>query len=158
MSLVAGLEQTYLTPQYKANFVVLFRRSGGIDIGSYSILGRKYLNLGHTKRNKLLSPHQVILMYMGLYVLGFLPRYRPHLWNPFVRSDTTGEKIIIEKFVTVCQRYFPNLILNFLFNSQVQFVNETEGVLDLTKSLTQDEIKAIVKETLDEFRDTGGVR
>ena len=155
MSLIADLRKSYLHPQYKPDFVILFRKRAGVDIGNYSITGRKYLSLGHTKRDKVVSPHQIILMYMGLYVLGFLPRYRPHLWNPFVRSDVTGEKLIIEKFISVCIRFFPNLVLNFLVNGRMQFVNMTEGVLDLTRVTTRDEIKEIVKDTIRELRATG---
>jgi hypothetical protein len=155
MSLVADLKRAYLIPQYKPDFVILFHRRGGPEIGIYSITGQKYLSLGHTKQGKLISPDPIILMYMGLYVLGFLPRYRPHLWNPFVRSDTTGEKFIIEKFIAVCIRFLPNLVLNYITDNMVQFVNETEGVVDMTKMLTQDEIKAIVKDTVRELRATG---
>jgi hypothetical protein len=152
MGLIADISKAYLAPQYKSEYVILFRRRAAIEIGHHSITGRKYLSLGHTKRGKLISPHPLILMYMGLYVLGFLPRYRPHLWNPFVRSDTTGEKYIIEKFIAVCIRYLPNLALNSLMDSHLQFVNETEGLVDQTKTLTHDEIKKLVQDTVTEMQ------
>jgi hypothetical protein len=92
---------------------------------------------------------------MGLYILGFLPRYRPELWNPFVQRDATGEKLIIEKFIDICKRYFPQLVLEFLVGSRIQFVNETDGILDLSKNLTDSEIEDKVKKILGELRGTG---
>ena len=158
ISRIDKFNQAYLPLQDQKDFIILFRRENGIDIGNYSITGRKFLNINHDKQNRTISPHQVILLYMGLYALGFLPRYRQSLWNPFVRSDTTGELVIIEKFVDVCKRHFPNLMLNFLLDRRVQFINDVEGVLDLTKNLTADEIKNIVRETLMEIQSRGGIR
>ena len=132
MNMIPGLSEAYLAPQFKPDFVMLFRKRQGVEIGTYSISGQKYLQIGHRKNGQMLNPEQIILMYMGLYVLGFLPRYRPELWNPFVRSDVTGEKYIIEKFTAICFRHFPNLVLDQINGVHVQFVNQIEGVIDLT--------------------------
>jgi hypothetical protein len=48
-----------------------------------------------------------------------------------VRSDETGELLLVEKFIAVCQRYFPNLVLNEIQKSRIQFVNKAKGILDL---------------------------
>ena len=158
LALVPGLSRAFLTPQYKPKYVILHRRIGGEELGAYSLSGRKYLQLGHLKNGQLRAPHQLILMYIALYSLGFLPRYRPELWNPFVRSDTTGEKLIIEKFLSVCQRYLPNLVLNFIYNKRIRFVNETEGVLNLSATVTEREMQDILRQTILAMRNAGEIK
>lgn len=157
LSQIPGLSQAYLVPQYKPDWVVLHPKLQGVEIGTYSSSNRKYLQIGHNKGGGMVVPNQLILLYMGLFVLGFLPRYLPALWNPFVQSDTTGEKLIVEKFLAICQRYMPNLVLNSIFGRRIQFLNETEGILDLTTRFTEDELKQIVKETVRELREQGEI-
>jgi len=146
LELVSELSEAYLPPQYKSGYVILYRLMEGKEIGTYSISGRKYLQIAHMKNGQLLNPSQVVLMFMGLFILGFLTRYRPEFWNPFVRSDITGERLIIEKFLSVSQRYFPNLVINFIYGNRVQFVNETEGILDLTSTLLEDDLKKMIRD------------
>jgi hypothetical protein len=69
---------------------------------------------------------------MGLFAFGYLSRYYPERWNPFVRSDETGEKLVIEGFLLICQRYLPNLVLNLIYGERVQFINELEKILDIS--------------------------
>jgi len=132
LALIPGLEDAYLTPQVgqQMDYVVLYRRMGGGDIGEYSIFGRKHLLLAHVKNGQHLTPNQVILMHMGLFALGHLSRYHPDVWNPFVTSDETGEKLVIEKFLTICHRFLPNLVLNELEEARIQFVHEIEATVD----------------------------
>jgi hypothetical protein len=61
---------------------------------------------------------------MGLFMLGYLSRYHPERWNPFVRSDNTGERLVVERYMAICARYLPNLVLNEIKLRRVQFVNE----------------------------------
>lgn len=154
---IPNFSRTYLPPQFKSDYIILHRKRGGVEIGTYSILGSKYLQIGHTKNNRLLNPNLLILMYMGLFILGFLPRYHPELWNPFIRRDSTGEKFIIEKFLSICQRYIPNLTLNFIYGNRIAFVNETEGVRDLSSTITADELETMIKEKIHEMRRSGEI-
>lgn len=127
---VAGFQKAYLTPQITSEFVVLYARISPTEIGTYSISGGKYLQIGHKKGKGLISPNQTILMYMGLFALGFLSRYKAELWNPFVQRDDTGERPILEKFLFVCQRYLPNLVLNHIQATRTQFVFSMGALLD----------------------------
>jgi hypothetical protein len=131
LDLIPGLSEAYLTPQMKSKYVILHYKRGGTDIGTYSISGRKYLQFAHIKGGRLLNPKQLIILYMGLFILGSLSRYMPEMWNPFVQSDATGERLIAEKFISVCARLFPNLVLNEIQDQRYQFVNETEGLINL---------------------------
>lgn len=138
IDLIVELKNAYLTPRYNipSEYVPLYYKQERKEIGTHSVFGKKYLQLAHVKNGKLISPSQLIIMLMGLYALGFLSRYYPERWNPFVRTDNTGERLVIEKFLEVCQRYLPNLVLNRVTGSRVQFVYETEAMLDLVNPFT----------------------
>ncbi len=158
ISLVPDFKKAYLPPQFKSDFIILHARQKGIPIGTHSISGRKYLQIGHDKNGQILCPNQLILMHMGLFALGFLPRYRSNLWNNFVRTDTTGEKRVIEKFLFVCQRYLPHLALNFIYGKRIVFVNEMDGVIDRTRDIQKSDIKDIVRELLQDMRNEDAQR
>lgn len=134
-SLICDFSSFYLEPQISAqsDFIFLNRRQTATsEIGSRSISGRKYLELGYIKKSTLIAPNQIIVMFMGLFALGYLSRYHPEKWNPFIRSDNTGEKLLIEKFLSTCARFLPNLILSVIHNTHFQFVSGVEGTLDLS--------------------------
>jgi len=143
---VEGLESAYITPQYsdQTDYVILHRKVGAAEIGTYSIFGQKHLQIAHIKKGQHLSPNQVIVMYMRLFVLGHLSRYHPELWNPFIMSDETGEKLVTQKFLTVCHRYLPNLVLNVVYEARIQFVYDIEGLTDLTSLLTERDLEEML--------------
>lgn len=126
LRIVPQFSDAYLTPQYGGNMthVVLRYKIGGPEVGIYSIFGDKFLPLAHVKNSTNLFPSQEILMLVGLHILGYMSRYRPEIWNPFVRGDESGERLIVERFLSVCQRYLPNLVLNRLHGQRIQFVSE----------------------------------
>lgn len=130
---IADHKAAYLPPRYNipSKHVKLYYRKPRVDIGIYSIFGEKYLPLIHTKGKAELNPSLLILLCMGLFALGYLSRYHPERWNPFVRSDDTGERLVIEKYMAICSRYLPNLVLNEIKRSRVQFVNEVDEVTQL---------------------------
>lgn len=134
LSRVANLNEYYLPPQHspQMNYIVLRRKIGARgDNGIYSVSGRKFLQLMYSKRRNI-APKPLILMFMGLFVLGTLSRYHPQVWNPFVRSDVTGERLVVEKFLDTCERQVPNLVLESLKAERVEFVRGTDGFVDLT--------------------------
>jgi YaaC-like protein len=120
---VNQLTKAYLSPRYNtsAKYISLYYRRGTAQIGDYSIFGKKYLQVAHVKCGNALSPSQNIMMFMGLYALGHLSRYYPERWNPFTRSDETGERLVVEKFLAICHRYLPNLMLNEILSERLQF-------------------------------------
>ncbi len=155
LSHIPKFAEAYLKPQFKPNYIILFPRQNRPMIGTYSTSGRKYLQIAHKKNGQMLCPDPIIFMFMGLFILGMLPRYYPELWNPFVRSDITGERFIVEKFTSLCHRYFPNLVLNFIYGKRVQFITGTEGIRDMRLSFTEQEFKAVVKEVIQQMRIDG---
>ena len=123
---IANYNRIYLTPSYNvpSQFVNLYYKTKKRDEAIYSVFGEKFLPFTHMKSGTPISPPVVLLMFMGLYALGYLSRYFPQRWNPFVRTDETGERLVVEKFMSVCQRYLPNLVLNEIRKSRVQFTYE----------------------------------
>lgn len=145
---IEGLKTAYLAPQHDQGmeFVIFYRKPRGPDIGEYSISGQKHLQIMHVKQNHLLNPSQIILMFMGLFALGILSRYHPERWTPFVRNDLTGERLVIEKFIAVCTRYLPNLVLNMLMGAWLQFAFEIEKLVDPSQFLTEEDVREIINE------------
>lgn len=121
---IEKLASSYLEPQIEqgSGYVVLYRKPMTPDIISRSIFGERYLSIAHPKQTKLRTPDQIILMTMGLYVLGTLSRYYPELWNPFVDRDETGERLVVQRFLSICSRALLNLVLNRITNQQFLFV------------------------------------
>ena len=126
---IESLAESYLAPQITNEYVVLRRKLNSPDIGIYSLFNQKHLQLAHVMNGRTTTPGQIPVMLMGMFSLGFMSRYHPGLWNPFVRHDETGELLLIEKFVAVCHRYFPNLVLNEVSGSRMHFVSNTAQTL-----------------------------
>jgi len=148
---IEEFENNYLTPQYTSQrkYIILHPKMGSKNIGIYSISGQKFLKLSYLKNGNLYDPSLEIIMFMALYALGFISRYHPEIWNPFIRNDISGEKLLIEKFLYYSRRFLPNLALNYIMNNRIVFVNETQGFIDNSLYMTKNEVKSIVEE---EFR------
>ena len=138
---VKGFSEAYLKPQYmdnayykdKMNHIILYRRIWADEVGFYSIFGQKYLELSHLKKGFSIAPGQIVILIMGLYALGCLSRYYPEIWNHFIRNDNTGEKLIVEKFLSLAHRYLPNLIINRIFNKRIEFIHITGSNTHITE-------------------------
>lgn len=89
---------------------------------------------------------------MGLFVLGYLSRYQPMIWSPFVRNDYTGEKRVIEKFINISKRVIPNMILNFIYKTDFYFVKEIYEPINLSKTVSEDRIREILKEEINKYK------
>lgn len=121
---ILGFRQAYLLPQHQGEKtgITLYRKYKAAEIGLYSIYGQKYLEIPHLKSEQPITPSQVIILYMALFALGYISRYHSELWNPFVNSDTSGERLVVEKVLSIAERYIPNLVLNEVNQTQVDFV------------------------------------
>lgn len=124
---VLDYSKSYLEPQVAmGTHLVLNPKINAPDIGIYSVFGRKYLQFLHLKNGNKLVPDQIIIIFMALFSLGYLSRYYPQRWNAFVQSDDTGERLLVERFVDLAIRFFPNLLLNFIEKKRVQFTLQIE--------------------------------
>ncbi len=140
LRMIEGYDDAYLPPQRAHGFVPLRRKLGGRDIGFYGMFGQKFLALPHVvDRNpnaqvsldKMHTASPLMVLLMSLYALGFVSRYCPELWNPFVRNDTTGEKMVVERLLFIAGRYAPNLVLNVIHDERLSFVPPTQDLGDM---------------------------
>jgi len=147
---IEGFDSSYLAPQWSTQetHLILRKRLGCHEIGEFSTSGQKFLQIGHRKNGKLITPALPILLLMGLYVLATLSRYHSHIWSPFVRNDTTGERLFIEKFLTLARRAIPNLMLNELMEKRLIFMNEQQGIIQEPDEQDQEEIRNLIREEI----------
>lgn len=137
--------QTYLRPSFTYdNHVVLRKKMNGQDITCESYSGQKYLLVGHDKNGSQMTLDALFTMYIILFALGSICRYKPQIWNPFVKNDTTGERLIIEKSINYITRILPNLVLNQIDGKTVIFLNERNEIRDKSKVLSGHEIEDLI--------------
>ena len=72
-------------------------------------------------------------------------RYYPEKWSPFVQKDTTGEKLLIEKFLFFARRIIPNIVLDRLLNKKVLYVSDKYQPIDTVKHVSEHEVKELIK-------------
>lgn len=147
-SQVLDFKSHYLEPQVsnQMNLIPLRRKLGSPGLGQYSLFGNQFIQISHIKAGHQLNPSKLILMLMSLYALGFLSRYRPELWNPFVSGDTSGEILLISKLLNIAQRYIPNLVLDQIHSKRHRFVNTLDEVVDLTALSDLGELKKLIRD------------
>lgn len=81
--------------------------------------GGYYLYAGD---NRLSTPlPEIFVHYLLLFSLGMLCRYETALWGDMIYGMTTEDMVLIQEFLDVTQRKFPNLILNALFEEKLIF-------------------------------------
>lgn len=74
--------------------------------------------LRHIKDNRLLLP-EIIIEFLIMYSLGILCRYDTELWGEIIFSFSSEDIYIINEFIDLTIRKFPNLILNNLFEEYI---------------------------------------
>ncbi|MEH2296293.1 YaaC family protein [Nostoc sp.] len=151
LSKISYFDTTYIkpileSPYIKYSHVFLRRKIESKFITEYSVFGQVFLKKYHKKVSNCITLPLLIYMYMGLFVLGYFSRYKPIIWSPFVRSDSTGEKRVIEKFINISKRVIPNMIINFIYTTHFYFVKEMHEPIDLSKTVSEDRIRAIFQE------------
>ncbi|RKD22865.1 hypothetical protein BEP19_11545 [Ammoniphilus oxalaticus] len=67
---------------------------------------------------------EILVHYMLMYTLGMICRYETELWGEMIFSLSSTEMFIIQEFLAINERKFPNMILNLLF--QERFIFETK--------------------------------
>ena len=148
---VDGFDKSYLRPtsarKHDSNeeYFVLRHKINGKDISEFSYSGQPYLRAAHLKDSKKITVPTVINMYVSLFVLASLCRYYPEKWSPFVQKDTTGEKLLIEKFLFFARRIIPNIVLDRLLNKKVLYVSDKYQPIDTVKHVSEHEVKELIK-------------
>ncbi len=147
-------------PQYKVNYmrtsrvedyIILRKKLSGSDITYSSISGKRYFQLLNV-REATISP--IILNMMILFALSSLSRYQPQLWFSFVNNDSTGERLIIDKYLSTITRILPNYLLNFFENKELIYTKEVDSIKEMEKPLTQKELIELMDTRINDARFT----
>lgn len=130
-------------------YFILRHKINGKDISETSYSGQSYLRAAHKKNNRMITMPTILNMYASLFILASLCRYYPEQWSPFVLKDTTGEKLLIEKFMYYARRIVPNIVLNCILEKDIHYVSNKYQAADTIKLVGEHQVQEIVKK---EFR------
>ena len=148
-ALVPNFVKSYLSPAFSeengVTTAVLRHKYLQDPIHYTSITGQTYLLMGHSNRHKTVVLPQWIYMYTSLYGMASLCRYSPQIWNPFIRLDERGEKLLVEKFLEISRRKLPNIALSMIEKCEYVFVNKMYEPDNQVKVLGEHEIKELIK-------------
>lgn len=146
---VPNFEKSYLKPAVSEKnglTVAVLRHKYLQDPIHYtSLTGQSYLLKGHSNRSKNILLPQWIYMYAALYGMASLCRYSPQIWNPFIRLDERGEKLLVEKFLDISRRKLPNIALSMVEKCEYSFENKKYEPDNQIKVLGEHEIKELIQ-------------
>lgn len=150
---VDGFKKSYMNFQIgedreRNNYLIIRRKMIGKDISQVSFSGQPYLQAGHIKNGRLITIPTILNMYISLFITGSLCRYHPEIWSPFVLKDTTGERLLIEKFLYYARRMIPNIILNTIHAKKFIYVSEKYTSNETIKLVGEHEIQELIKKEL----------
>lgn len=153
---ILGFSKSYLHPQYKENsgngYFILKHKYLSDPICYPSYTGQTYLLRSHSKNSKECQMPQWAYIYSALFALASLCRYHPQKWNPFIRLDDSGEKLVVDKFLETARRILPNMILSKIEGQNYSFENRKYAAEDRIKVLGEHEIKDLIHSQLKERR------
>lgn len=129
-------------------YFILRHKINGKDISEISYSGQPYLRAAHEKNSRMITVPTILNMYVSLFILASLCRYYPEQWSPFVLKDTTGEKLLIEKFMYYARRIIPNIVLNLILEKDMHYVSNKYQATDTIKLVGEHQVQEIVKREL----------
>ena len=94
-------------------------RSNGFDY----IIGSIDYELNGVIKKKCLNP--IVTDYMIMYILSMCVRYKQDFWGDIIVGKQNGILGLLQLYIPVIKRNFPNKILNYLFNEQFTFSTPT---------------------------------
>ncbi len=72
--------------------------------------------------NQDINLPEISIHFILMYMLGMLCRYESERWGEIVLSSSTSDMFIINDYLNISMRKYPNLILNHLFNELFVFI------------------------------------
>lgn len=148
---VEGFGKSYLrvtsAKEFKTNkeYFVLRHKLIGKDISEQSYSGQPYLRAGHIKNSQLITIPTILNMYISLFAFASLCRYFPERWSPFILKDTTGEKLLVEKFMYYARRLIPNYVLNKILETTVHYSSSRYTGTDTIKLVGEHQVQEMVE-------------
>lgn len=90
-----------------------------------AIVGGKYIVGGvqyqYNENNKKISLNQASTDYIGMFILSNCVRYKPDFWGSIIEGNNSGVLGLIELYINVIKRRYPNIILDNLFGEQFRY-------------------------------------
>jgi hypothetical protein len=123
--------------------MILYRSGPSSEVWDPAIRttsGEEYLVIPLRKDNKDISPPEMSVHFLIMYLLGMLSRYQPKEWGEIIKGEDSGEIYIIRKFLEATTRKFPNLILNELWSRNFIFIGPK---IETGKRLDRDQLEEI---------------
>jgi hypothetical protein len=105
-----------------------------------ALSGEEFLVLPilHTNGTCVVLP-ELSTHFLIMFMLGMTARYHPKIWADAIKGQESGDIYIIQNFLDVTARKFPNLILNELRNRQFFFgTPKIEAEKELTDQQLED--------------------
>jgi hypothetical protein len=88
-------------------------------VGGKYIVGGLHFRVGSSHYNRYVDP--LITDYVALYILSSCVRYKQDFWGSILQGEKSGVLGLIELYLSVVRRRFPNLILNRLFGHEFAY-------------------------------------
>ena len=137
----------YLPPLVSPKGIVCFKRpQSNEDIVLRNIMGEEFLVSSLQSSENFIYLSQITVHFLILYLLSMLSRYYVNLWLNEKSSEETRYFYIIEKFLDISERKFPNMILNEILNKEIVFSVEYYK----PSGFDFDEIKGMIEEIVTE--------
>jgi hypothetical protein len=125
ISEIPGIHERYMKSYQRfENKLILFCRDREPkDPAVRAVSGEEYLILPINKQARNITLPEMSAHFLIMYLLGMLSRYPLKEWGEVIQGEESGEIYIVQKFLEVTRRKFPNLILNELHNRNFIFVS-----------------------------------
>ena len=152
---IPNFDKYYFCPYFFPEGMTCFKKSlSDGDIVLRNIMGEEFLVSSLHVGENFIYLSQISVHFLILYLLSMLSRYYVNLWLSENSSDEDRYFYIIEKFLDISERKFPNLILNEILNKEITFSVEyyTPSGFDF------DEIKGMIEEIVNESIEENNLR
>lgn len=151
---IPNFDKYYFSPSVSPKGVVCFKRPRSGDVVLRNIMGEEFLVSSLQSGENSIYLSQISVHFLILYLLSMLSRYYVNLWLSEKSSDKTRYFYIIEKFLDISERKFPNLILNEILNKDIVFSVEYYK----PSGFDFDEIKGMIDEIVTESIEENNLR
>jgi len=150
ISQIEGFSSRYLAPQQLPDGLVILRprlKSPG-DLAQMALSGRRFLLVGHKKNQACVTLVPMLSIFMGMFILGTLSRYHARRWFDFLGNTQDDERNLIESFVRLSIRGFPNMVLDFVSGRKHIFTGLRFQDTDLREFAVTKDVKEMVSKEL----------
>ena len=145
--LIPKLHERYLLPPQVLpdGGLILYEKMGASeDITIRSVLGERYFILAIKKGANYLWLPELSSHYVLMFILSMLVRYDSQAWGECLTKRLSSIPHIIEQFLEVSARKFPNLVLNEMKNCDYWFTQETQKDIDERVIIDEKELYEVV--------------